>query len=41
MKLQEDEVEAIHLWTKEEILKKIEEGEKITPDGILAFKEFI
>ena len=41
MKLQEDEVEYIVLLTREEILKKIEEGEKFTPDSVLAFKELI
>ena len=42
MKLQEEEVEYITLMTRDEILQKIEDGsEKFTPDGILAFKEFI
>ena len=41
MKLQEEEVDAILLLDRNEILKKIEEGVKFTPDGILAFKRFI
>ncbi len=34
MKLQEEEVDAIILMSRDEILKKIEEGVKFTPDGI-------
>ncbi|CDW82227.1 nudix hydrolase [Stylonychia lemnae] len=41
MKLQEEEVEYIVLLTREEILSKIQEGEKFTPDSIMAFKQFI
>ena len=38
VKLQEEEVADLLMWTKEEIDKKIEEGEKITPDSILAYQ---
>jgi 8-oxo-dGTP pyrophosphatase MutT (NUDIX family) len=41
MKLQADEVDYIVMMSMDEILKKIEEGEKFTPDGILAFKRFL
>lgn len=41
MKIQAEEVDAIILMDRDEILKKIEEGVKFTPDGILAFKRFI
>ena len=41
LKLQESEVDAIILMTKDEILQKIKERERFTPDGINAFKRFI
>jgi len=41
MKLQADEVDYILLMSKEEILKKIADNEKFTPDSILAFQTFI
>ena len=40
VKLQESEVESIHMWDKETIEEKISQGEKITPDSIYCFREF-
>ena len=39
--LQESEVAGVEKWTKEEILAKIESGEKITPDSIHVFRELL
>lgn len=39
--LQEEEVESIHYMTPEEILQRHEQGEKFTPDGIFALREYI
>jgi hypothetical protein len=33
-------VEEVQMWTKEEIFKKIEKQENITPDSIIIFKKF-
>ena len=41
MKLQPDEVDEILLWSVEEIQRRIADGEKITPDGKLAFQQFL
>ena len=48
LKLQEAEVDAVEVWTLEEAKAKIEAsknpevtGVRVTPDGILAFQEFL
>ncbi|KRX08997.1 NUDIX hydrolase domain protein [Pseudocohnilembus persalinus] len=41
LKLQESEVESVHLMSKQEILQKAENQEKIAPDSLKAFKELI
>ena len=41
MKLQEEEVESVHLWSVDEINRRIQENEKICPDSIVAYKEFL
>lgn len=41
VKLQAEEVDEILFWNKDEIQKRIDAGDKITPDSIMAFKELM
>jgi isopentenyldiphosphate isomerase len=39
--LQEEEVESVHMMSAEEIIRRIDAGEKFAPDSAYAFKEYI
>lgn len=41
LKLQEEEVESVHMMTIEEILQRSENGEDFTPDGIFAVRKYL
>jgi isopentenyldiphosphate isomerase len=41
LKLQEEEVESVHLMTMREIIERYEAGEKFTPDSIYACREYV
>lgn len=41
LKLQEEEVESVHMMTMDEILSRFESGEPFTPDSIAACKEYV
>ena len=35
--LQKEEVEAVEMWSKEQVIENIKKGMKITPDSVLGF----
>ena len=41
LKLQEEEVESIHMMSLREIIERYERGEKFTPDSIYCCKEYV
>ena len=41
LKLQQEEVESVHMMSMHEIIERFERGEKFTPDSIYACKEYV
>ena len=41
LKLQEEEVESVHMMTMDEILERADSGEDFTPDSIHACREYV